>query len=103
MKVNFNPDTSNLTHKGFDNDPNWLKYLVERFSDFCDLDLEKDDVLDWIYSPEGADVMVSWMKSRGYKCEYFQILKVNSGDDLLAYGIDVADNCEKFVELKLSL
>ena len=103
MRINMYHITSNLTNKGFDTDPAWLQKLIIDFGDYNDINIDLEDVIQWIYSPEGVEAMVNWMKLLGYNCAYYEIMKFDSKTDVLAYGIDIADNCEKFTELKLKL
>lgn len=104
MRINLRYLTSNSTHDDHTDDPAWLQLLMHDFINAYDINEDSDDIWGWLYKREASKLIIEWMVSEGYKCRQFELpLHNKDGRDprYMAWGLEIEDNCEKFVELKL--
>lgn len=125
MRINLKFETSLSTYESRSKDPSWLTQVLTDFAISYDLNVDdkNEKVIAWLYKPHTVKLLIEWMKGEGYKCNYYELLinpnepdkhdnNSNDFDDdkfsinypfnkLIAYGIEIDENSEKFVELKL--
>lgn len=83
--------------------PNWVKLILKEFQESYNAAFDTSYEKHLISEP-GIKYIVCWLKSQGYKADYWEMdfnTKPNDQPYILAYGIEIAEDCEKFIELKL--
>jgi hypothetical protein len=103
MKVNFNGETSKNNSWNGD-ELGWFDALQEQFCEENDLNYESNTVISFLWQPEAAQAMESWLRQWGYRVSYYEIpYMTRRGDDgrPVCYGLDFDDSCPKFIELRL--
>lgn len=102
MRINFSP--AKVTQK-----PAWFKVLIREFCGEYDIKFG-NLLLGYLETPSGARTFVAWIRSQGFKAEYW-CLEPFVYDDTdrpgrkltkyLAFGVIIDDHCPKMMEYKL--
>lgn len=96
MKINFGLERSS---KSF----TWLTEIGKQFAEDHDM-LWSARTRVYLKSKPGIKVLIEWLKAQGYQITYWELppLINNLGtEEHIAYGMDIKDNCPKFIEAKL--
>ena len=102
MKINFNRLTSIILNKYCNKSPNWFNDLIFEFHNHYDLDSDDSEVIGFMSSQTGTKTFVDWLKNSGYDAEYWEFQYYHEKCTTpVAFGINIKDTCEKFIELKL--
>jgi hypothetical protein len=103
MKINFNGETSK--NNSWDGEESlWFDHLQEQFCDDNDLNYKHNVVVSFLWQPEAARAMESWLQERGYRASYYEIPFMTSratDSRPVCYGLDFDDSCPLFTELRL--
>lgn len=80
------------------------RFYYEICTRFCaDYDIRYESgIHTHLHGPKGAADICSWLSTKGWNVEYWQL---GDDDDLgrpIAFGVHFADNCPRFIEAKLS-
>ncbi len=88
----------------------WIKELARGFAEAYDIKFGIK-VLQYMATPAGAKAFAAWLKSEGFRVEYWCLepyISVNTSygsttktTDYLAFGVIIQDDCPKLVEIKL--
>jgi len=104
IRVNFDDSTSKHLHwktgPGF---PEWIHAILREFQQAYDSTFTETNAR-YLLSPKGVKYIVAWLKSQGYKAEYWEMDFNDKPKDepyILAYGIEFQTNCEQLIKLKL--
>lgn len=100
MRMNFNWESSTVSNHP---DPPWLQELMRRFAEHYDMDISRNAVFRLMWSPAGIKKFAEWIEKEGWKVSYWELdLPTNQDDPSpVAFGLDIADDCPKFMEAKL--
>lgn len=105
MRINMNWRTSLLTRGSHEETPKWYQKLITEFLKEWDMTWENcwgEKVLDWAHRPLGVRMFSEWLQDQGYDAQYWEMTHPRfKTRDPMAYGVEINNNCPKFIQLKL--
>jgi hypothetical protein len=84
----------------------WLKDLARGFAEAYDIKFSIK-ILEYMATPAGAKAFAAWLKSDGFRAEYWclepyvSIGSQGKTTEYLAFGVIIQDDCPRLIEIKL--
>lgn len=84
----------------------WLTELGKEFCAEYDI-IWNTKAREWLRSRNGSVSFVQWLQFKNWKVTYWELSPFNDPDNFedkpeyVAYGIDIDETCERFIEFKL--
>jgi hypothetical protein len=88
----------------------WIKDLARGFAEAYDIKFTVK-VLEYLATPAGSKAFAAWLKSDGFRAEYWclePLISVNTSygsttktTEYLAFGVIIQDDCPRLIEIKL--
>lgn len=97
MKLNFS------NYRAGKDSNQWLNELAKEFLNEHDI-VSNTKIRTWLRSRKGSKCFIDWLESRGWQVSYWELLPMVDEDGkktYIAYGINIKDDCPKFVEYVL--
>jgi hypothetical protein len=102
MRINLSPERASKFRP-------WLTELARGFAEAYDIKLASK-VKAYLSTPPGSRAFAAWLKSEGFKAEYWCLepyvyienhAPYRKITEYLAFGIMISDECPRLVEIKL--